>query len=454
MVRKLLAATIAMLLVASVAGAVGGQGESPPSVEQFLTYDPSSAEYSLNLEVLTPVGNVVTEPPPGWPLSPPEFMRDMPIGDSEISPFMMVYNRYVSPEGYYVLVPTLYTAVVMSVMGSSPFDVQPSGMVINRWVGIAGYLGWMESIGYSRDDVLAGDWKEDPEFWTGLFLAINDPKSPLHEGTLFLPPAVLLYTCDPTNPADCTRTTNAGEPGGSPQPPPASRNCPAPSAMQAEIRATGGLVDPPYPVVVGQDRSRRGADLKWHVEIPPVIYTWYEEVIVGTQTVCAYDPTGTSNGCPAPGSQYDEVTGSASGWHSFMASGASAGSWRARAGEPEITCVEHVEMYADRLQWVRTFATLTAPSREWILDQLAARYPGARLYQPDWTWLPPVPGSVLVDKTFAWEWTASQIAFRDPGEYQQSVAGSTTGTPVTAPRSFNLSAGHFSVWLHEATLSR
>lgn len=452
--RELLAVAIGAVLVAHMTRTADAQGESPPSVERFLTYDPQSGEYSLNLESLTPVGDVVIEPPPEWPLSPPEFMRDVPIGASAVSPFMMVYNRYVSPEGFYVLVPTLYTAVVMSVTGSSPFDIQPYGMLVNGYVGVAGYLGWMESIGFTREDVLGGDWREDVEFWAQLFLEINDPNSPLYEGTLFLPPAVLVYACDPTNPADCAQSAHAGEPGNAASPAPSSDSCPAPSAVQAEIRASGELMAPPYPVVVGQDSGRRGADLRWRVEIPPVIYTWYQEVVVATRTVCAYDPTGTSKGCPAPGAQYDKVIGSAIGWRTFMGEGAGARYWRVRGGEPEINCVKHVEVYTDRLAWVRTSASLTESSREWILSELATSYPGARLYQPQWMWLPPVSGNALASGTFLWEWIQSGIAFRDPGEYEQNVTGATTGTPVSAPRIFTLPAGKFSVWLQEATLSR
>jgi hypothetical protein len=441
-----------MGLLAASPSLAWAQGIEPPSADDFVVYDPATGEFSLNLESLTPVGTVVADAPDSWYV--PSFLQTIDIAGSTFNPLKMTYNRYVSPEGYYVLVPSLYTAVVMSFTGNPPFDVEPIGMVVDGYVGIAGYMGWMENIGFTRDDVLEGDWKDDPEFWAELFLAINDPQSPLHEGTLFLPPAVLVYACDPTNPADCSPATDADEPGDSTPPLPSSANCPAPSAVQAEIRASGELLAPPYPVVVGQDRSRRGADLKWCVEIPPVIYTWYQEVVVGTRTVCAYDPAGKSGGCPGPGAQYDAVIGSEIGWQSFMATGPSAGYWRAIPGQPEINCVKHVEVYSDRLAWVRTSASLTEPSRHWILKELAARYPGAELYQPEWTWLPPTSGSVMASGTFLWEWVEREIAFRDPGEYEQNVAGATTGTPVSAPRSFNLLVGRFPVWLHEATLSR
>jgi hypothetical protein len=453
-VRRSKGAIMLMILICAIPASVLAQGIAPPSSSRFVTYDPATGEYRLHLESLTPIGTFVADAPDTWYV--PSFVQPITVEGSTLSPLKMTYNRYVSPEGYYVLVPSLYTAIVMTFTGTAPFDVQPSGMVVNGWVGIAGYMGWMENIGYTREEVLNGNWKNDPKFWNQLFLSVNDPTSPLYEGTLFVPPAVLIYTCDPTNPADCAKATavEGGKPGNGARPIHSGNGCPAPNAIQAEIRAGGKLADPPYPVVVGQDPARRGADLVWRVEIPPVIYTWFEAVVVGTQKVCAYDPAGESGGCPAPGSQYDEVTGSATGWHAFMAVGAEASYWKAIDGQPKISCVKHVDMYTDRIQWLKASASLEPQSREWILRHLAARYPGARLYQPDWTWLPPLSGQVLGDGTFVWEWTGLRIAFRDPGAYVQAVAGSTTGTPVTAPRAFNLPVGRFSVWVHEATLSR
>jgi hypothetical protein len=133
---------------------------------------------------------------------------------------------------------------------------------------------------------------------------------------------------------------------------------------------------------------------------------------------------------------------------------AGSGYWKATGGDREIECVRHVDVFTDRLSWVRTSATLDQASRQWILGELAARYPGAGLYQPDWTWLPPLMGEVLGDGTFAWEWIQARIQFRDPGKYGHSIEGSTSGTPVTDPRYFSLPASDFEVWLYEATLTQ
>jgi hypothetical protein len=241
-----------------------------------------------------------------------------------------------------------------------------------------------------------------------------------------------------------------GEPTPTPYPPP-SAHCPTPSIVQEEIRVTGELVDPPYPVVIGQDLDKRGADIRWRVEIPPVIHTWYEEKVIDAERVCHYVGEGNGSGCPGPGSQYDRVIGSEVGWKDWMAS---SDAWDVEGDLPKIECIEHVDIYTEQLTWVQPTASLSPESRNWILTDLAARYPGARVYQPEWSWFPPLLGMVLADRTYIWEWTEQQVQFRDPGEYGMAVKGGTTGTLVTAPRVFDMDAGWFTVWLYEATLKQ
>ncbi len=123
--------------------------------------------------------------------------------------------------------------------------------------------------------------------------------------------------------------------------------------------------------------------------------------------------------------------------------------------EPIIECVEHVEVYPEQLNWVQAFANLSADSRDWIeRGELQQRYPGAKLYQPDWEWSPPLVGGLLADGTYVWEFMEEAIQFQDPGNYIMSVQGGTAGTPVTEPRFIDMEAGEFFVWLYEATISQ
>jgi hypothetical protein len=419
MIKSIGSIVLWILLAAAIHQVAIAQEGSQPPVDQFVTYDPATGEYSLNLDAMTPLGTVVTPAPEGWPV--PSFISPIDIGDATFNPFMMTYNRYVTPEGYYVLVPSLYTAVAMTFTGTSPFDVEPAGQVVNGWIGAAGYLGWMESIGYTQSDVENGNWELEPDFFIQLFLAVNDPSSPLYEGAFFAPPAVFIYTCDPTNPADCSGTPDESNPvpqATQPPPPHSDAECPDASTTFSPIQAAGKLVQPRYPTVVGQDPMKRGADLQWGLEIPPVIYKWYEAELVGPIEGCLDDPSTPGNECM------------------------------------RTVCHQHVIVYPDVLASVRPSASLTPDSREWILGNLAALYPGASLYQPDWSWSPPAAGHVAGGGTFFWNWTETRIPFKDPGVYGHSIAGTTSGTPVSGPRSFNIAVDAFTVWLHEATLSQ
>lgn len=245
-------------------------------------------------------------------------------------------------------------------------------------------------------------------------------------------------------------------PGPTPTPPPTGL-CPPATVRQEEPRAEARLLDPPYPVVAGQDPRDppRGADLTFRIEIPPVVHTWYEPRVVDTERICVYDPYGRSSGCPGPGSQYARVVGSERGWQSFMATGDTARYWRVKGDAPRIECVRHVDVYTETLAWVQPRASLSQASRDWILrGGLQARYPGAFLYHPDWQWSPSLFGHSLPDGTWVWTWTAWGVPFRDPGQYALSLQFSTSGTPVTPPRVYDVAAGEFSVWLMEATVTR
>jgi hypothetical protein len=280
--------------------------------------------------------------------------------------------------------------------------------------------------GYTRDDYTQADLQPNtsplPLVWT-----IPSPPDDLFDGD---------DQVDTPTPTPIPQETDA--------------QCPGDMIVQSPIRVSGELVDPPFPVVVGQDPAKRGADLVWRVEIPPVIHTWYEKVTVDPLIVCSYVGDGSGEGCPEPESQYDVIEG-APGWDPQLADDPN---WQVYEREV-IECVENVTIYTEHLNWIRVAATLSQDSRDWIEHGgLQQRYPGARLYQPDWEWMPLLFGNVLSDGTYIWEWGEEEIQFRDPGQYGMGVKGGTSGTPVTDPRFFDLEAGEFSVWLYEATLTK
>ena len=203
-----------------------------------------------------------------------------------------------------------------------------------------------------------------------------------------------------------------------PPPPPPVR--PNPGGIVARITLASTTT---HPVVIGQDPDRRGADVIVTIRSYPVTYTWFE-----------YDTRSRR--------------------------------WERRVA----TVTDYVN-----LDSIRLTATLTRESREWIRTELAARYPGARVHQPDWN-LRALATYRVVRSRVLWNGahevvlSVSRIPFRDPGVYRIWLAARTRGTswpgsgvdprwlvpPAsrgTGPRPIS-AASRLKVWLLDATLSR
>jgi hypothetical protein len=54
--------------------------------------------------------------------------------------------------------------------------------------------------------------------------------------------------------------------------------------------------------------------------------------------------------------------------------------------------------------------------------------------------------------TYIWRLSQTHIQAEDPGYYSLSVSGRTSGTPVSAPRSFAVPAGQVGVYLIQTTI--
>jgi len=251
-------------------------------------------------------------------------------------------------------------------------------------------------------------------FWTLAENSISDQA--IYTAFLVYPPDMCYLA-----PGGC-----AVEPTPQPTPPPSV--CAAPEIRRGEISASARLLAPPYPMVVGQDPNKRGVDLEFRLIIEPTIYTWYEEV---THRECVYVADGTGSGCPDhPDNPYyrEDV-------------------WT--------ECVAHQVIFRETPNWVKATATLSEKSRQWILRQLAIRYPGAYLHHPDWDWTNPWQAqSEFQGDTFVWTFRVTGVQVADPGWYDMILDGHTSGTPVTAGRPFHIAAGRFPVYLITTTLTR
>jgi hypothetical protein len=190
-------------------------------------------------------------------------------------------------------------------------------------------------------------------------------------------------------------------------------------------------ISPNFPVVVGQDPAKTGVALGVSMSVPPV-YVSYNVLTESSETSCGWGGYGyPGDNCEGRGSE-----------------------WRTTTVVTQ-QCVRVTETYVDRLANIGVSMNLAQSSIDWITGELAAKYPGARVFQADWNLFPGTAGAggFIADNTgFSYQWNSLQT--RDPGRYIVNVNGSTTGTQYTGPRGFSFSQETFSVDLLEVALTK
>ena len=197
-------------------------------------------------------------------------------------------------------------------------------------------------------------------------------------------------------------------------------------------------IDPPNPVVVGQDQSKRGVDVEANIVAPAVVYTYEKYEIVSSETKCVHE-NGTKKDADYDGCKYD--------WEG----------WSKKTTE-KWGCVEYKEVYPDPvdLGTLQVKVELTAESQNYINEVLSIKYPGAKVRQPVWEVIPDGGwaryASMGGDKIFRLSATAEYIPLEDPGKYTVTVSGRTTGTPYTKPVQFSYTSDPFLVVFFEAAL--
>ena len=213
---------------------------------------------------------------------------------------------------------------------------------------------------------------------------------------------------------------------GNPPPTPVSSECPLNLRISQPAPTFNlGPFAPAHPIVVGRDPQRRGVDVPAGVQIPPVIVKY--DVAKYTHT-CEY----------VGGDITDSACQNQPGWKNT----------KVFAG-----CETKTEVYPDRINSVQVTADLSAASIDWITTELAAKYPGAHVYQAHWSLWPGSlsQGGLSADGT-ALSLTAAHLPLADPGRYTVAINGTTTGTPYTAPRTFAYSNPDLLVYLLESTI--
>jgi len=356
------------------------------------------------------------------------------------------YHSYVTASGNTVLMPTASTLFFMaananesgylaaaSTMGingpgvgvDAPTGIAGIGSVFGSLLGTSGSAEMMSTINQAGfngpsapQDFFQSIVNGQTDIWSiapaGLMNFLSSLYTPIStDGSLYT--YMLLYTpgqCGST-PAGCSAAQLDLLTAIEPTPPPLSTEtpppttCPGSSVQLGAISASASQVAPSYPLVVGQDPDKRGVDVSFSASVAPTIYTYYTQepeyeeqcnIVLGVQK-CKNVITGYS-------------------------------------------CEKHVETYSECISSANASMSLSQDSRTWILNELSIRYPEAYLHHPNFSF----GGGGCV-------YSASQnnVQVADPGNWNMNLSGSTSGTPVSAPRSFSR-GGQFSAWLKEIVI--
>lgn len=221
--------------------------------------------------------------------------------------------------------------------------------------------------------------------------------------------------------------------------------CPPPSVAFGDIivgtdapSGEGGKLAPDYPIVVGQDKERRGVDVTANVTVPPVIYTYFIP-IPRSEVVCVRAPQRDGGNCGAGVTNVSERWGNPE--------------WKA-IERITYDCRKRVEVYTDYLAYVNISLVLSGPARAYIEGKLESVYPGAHVYQPIFNLDFSGPGREIGGQRVFWEGIWEEIPIRDPGTWIVVISGATTGTEVSAPRTFSVGIGNFEVAVIRVKLDR
>jgi len=190
--------------------------------------------------------------------------------------------------------------------------------------------------------------------------------------------------------------------------------------------------EPPYPVVIAQDPGKKGVNVNIQVTTYPVHYEWQEWQVVSTERKCRYKDPDSGAKCyncePGCGCYTSPIPCDAEPvWENWK--------WKT---VDKYGCKWHDTWVPEPIDTgsISVQAILMSESREWITQELAQRYPGLGLRHPDWnnlraSW----DVSYFDDMTYV-ATAVVNIPVEDPGIYDFSMAGRTSGTPYSGSQSF------------------
>ena len=371
------------------------------------------------------------------------------------------YNVYTAPDGSTAMTPSASTLLFMAMnpqaSGLLNADGQVglgAGMALQAFGSVAGgnitgqqlLSNIFQQIGgaamsqvdanHFADAIINGDgnvWAFlggfESDTWNIFSLLM---RTSADQGNLYL--VAMLYNsctnaptgCPPelcqANPVACGLPATP-PPGAEPTatPPP---SCPAPSVTQKAPTSSIVPVAPNFPLVVGQDPEKRGADVKASVIIPNVIYTWHEP-IYENELSCKTNPNGGADICK---------------------------NVKVFKG-----CRAHKESLPEQITNARTTATLTDSSRDWIIRTLGATWYGAYVHQGSFDLKRyGTPAIGCGGGSCSYNLSALKIPFADPGYFDLNIQVNTAGTffngiMITKPRVLG-GSGKIRTWVVLPTL--
>ncbi len=232
-----------------------------------------------------------------------------------------------------------------------------------------------------------------------------------------------------------------------------SGNCADVWVSPGVITVSAEQISPNTAVVVGQDPSEEGVTLEWHLRIDPTIVNYQKwEVVDQVVVACVEDDTcgvcnrnrngnGHDDEWPNGGEQNrygcgHNNCGCPDGWHPVV--------------EDVYGCQDYYRAYSEGVDDLAPGASLSINSRAWIQGELSAAYPGADLINPDWAFSTP-PDCIWDGDSCTMDFSLV-IPVTDPGWYDIKLEGLTGGTQISPPRSFEVVAGEFGVYMIDTSL--
>lgn len=359
------------------------------------------------------------------------------------------YHQYVAPSGETILIPSTTTLFFMAMNPQESGLVDASGQLASG-LGLGVELAGQVASGNGADFLsalfqnLAGmnqvdadqfadaaingqdawalfNWNSDVSNILSLFYQLSQI-----DGNVYL--LALMYESCMNSPAGCPAelclanpvacglpATPEVESEPTPTEPP---TCPGPSVTQSNPTLSISPSAPPYPVVIGQDPDKRGADVSGNVSIPPVIFTWYEPIYDEVESCSAAGPNATTN-CTRPNGQPGVL----------------------KSNMELKECKVHRESLPERINTVNARAELSGASRDWIVNDLGSKWYGAYVHQGSFNLAQygTMDNGCNAGGTCTASLQAMQVPFADPGLFNLSIIVGTNGTywngqQITPPR--------------------